>query len=67
MKSFKTMMLLGWLAAAVLCAAAGAFAQNYPTKPIHVIVGFGPGGVADLTGSRGCPEAVSPTRAAGPD
>ena len=43
------MMLLGCLAAAVLCAAVSASAQNYPTKPIHVIVGFGPGGVADLT------------------
>ena len=49
MKSFKTMMLLGWFSAGVLCTVAGAFAQNYPTKPIHVIVGFGPGGVADLT------------------
>lgn len=49
MKSFKRMMLLGCLAAAVLCAAVSASAQNYPTKPIHVIVGFGPGGVADLT------------------
>jgi tripartite-type tricarboxylate transporter receptor subunit TctC len=49
MKSLKTMMLLGWLAAAFLCTVAGALAQSYPTKPIHVIVGFGPGGVADLT------------------
>ncbi len=32
-----------------MCAAGNAPAQNYPTKPIHVIVGFGPGGVADLT------------------
>ena len=49
MKSIKAMLLLGWLAAAVLCVATGAFAQTYPTKPIRVIVGFGPGGVADLT------------------
>jgi tripartite-type tricarboxylate transporter receptor subunit TctC len=42
-------MLLGCLAAAVLCVAVSASAQSYPTKPIHVIVGFGPGGVADLT------------------
>jgi tripartite-type tricarboxylate transporter receptor subunit TctC len=42
-------MLSGCLAAAVLCVAVSASAQNYPTKPIHVIVGFGPGGVADLT------------------
>ena len=49
MKSIKTMLLLGCLAAAVLCIAASAFAQTYPTKPIRVIVGFGPGGVGDLT------------------
>ena len=49
MKSFKMMMLLGVVAAAVFCAAVSVSAQTYPTKPIHVIVGFGPGGVADLT------------------
>jgi tripartite-type tricarboxylate transporter receptor subunit TctC len=49
MKSFKSMMFWGCLAAATLCAAVSASAQNYPTKPIHLIVGFGPGGVADLT------------------
>ena len=49
MKSFKSMMFWGCLAAAALCAVVSASAQNYPTKPIHVIVGFGPGGVADLT------------------
>jgi len=49
MKSFKKAMLLGCLTTAVLCVAVNASAQNYPIKPIHVIVGFGPGGVADLT------------------
>ena len=49
MKSCKGLILLGFLAVVVLCFAAGVSAQNYPTKPIHVIVGFGPGGVADLT------------------
>ena len=39
------------LAALALGAAlvAPAHAQNFPTKPIRIIVGFGPGGVADLT------------------
>jgi tripartite-type tricarboxylate transporter receptor subunit TctC len=49
MKSIKTILLSGCIAAAMLFAAAGASAQSYPTKPIRVIVGFGPGGVADLT------------------
>jgi len=48
MKSFR-MILLGLLVAGVLCAAVSASAQTYPTKPVRVIVGFGPGGVADLT------------------
>jgi tripartite-type tricarboxylate transporter receptor subunit TctC len=47
--SFKMMVSLGLLAVMVLSVAAAASAQSYPTKPIHVIVGFGPGGVGDLT------------------
>lgn len=49
MKSLRAMILMGLIVGALLGAAINASAQNYPTKPIHVIVGFGPGGVADLT------------------
>jgi tripartite-type tricarboxylate transporter receptor subunit TctC len=48
MKRF-TKMFAGLAAVALLVAAAGVHAQVFPAKPIRVIVGFGPGGVADLT------------------
>src|SRR3974390_1772294 len=40
--------LLAICAVAAL-VTAGAQAQTYPTRPIRLIIGYGPGGVADIT------------------
>src|SRR5216684_781408 len=42
--------ITGISATAILCAAGIAFAQDYPTKPIRVIVPLTPGSGADIAG-----------------
>ncbi len=44
-------MRVAWICCALLAfAPAAARAQaDYPSKPVHIIVGFGPGSAADLT------------------
>ena len=42
--------IAGFSAAAILCAAGASFAQDYPTKPIRVIVPLTPGSGADIAG-----------------
>jgi len=40
---------LAWVALAAL-STSGAFAQQYPAKPVHIIVPFAPGGGSDFIG-----------------
>lgn len=42
-------ILFTLLFAAVLSFAAASHAQNYPSKPVRILVGFAPGGSTDLT------------------
>lgn len=47
---FATRLLRSAAVACALTLAAGAaHAENYPTKPVRVIVPYGPGGIADVT------------------
>lgn len=39
---------LPWLAAAMLLSASAVCAQEFPTRPITILVGVAPGGVTDL-------------------
>jgi tripartite-type tricarboxylate transporter receptor subunit TctC len=43
-------LMLGAMALSALCNAAWAQADNYPSKPITIVVGYPPGGSTDLTG-----------------
>ena len=39
-----------WLAVAMLvCCTHAATAEDYPARPVRVVIGFGPGATADIT------------------
>ena len=47
-RAFLRRLLTGVAAAGSLAATPAAFAEDYPNKPIRIIVSFAPGGLTDL-------------------
>src|SRR5438270_12295334 len=47
-RRFKMIALCAGVAVMSIAGAASAMAQAYPTQPIKVLIGFGPGSAADI-------------------
>src|SRR5947208_7132829 len=49
MRRLRVPAAAGLLLAVVGFAAMAARAQDFPTRPVRIIIGFGPGAIADIT------------------
>ncbi|CAM4097606.1 ABC transporter substrate-binding protein [Bordetella tumbae] len=56
MKTKRSMLLIKTIGAALSMMAASALAAEFPTQPIHILVGFSPGGSNDLIARLIAPE-----------
>jgi tripartite-type tricarboxylate transporter receptor subunit TctC len=46
----RTLVSIAGGAAALAGSMSGAFALDYPTRPVHIVLGFPPGGSSDVIG-----------------
>lgn len=56
MKTKRSMSLIKTIGAALSMMAASALAAEFPTQPVHILVGFSPGGSNDLIARLIAPE-----------
>jgi len=49
MRAFKAIGLMAMIVAAYVLAIAASHAQDWPNRPVRVVVPFGAGGAADLS------------------